>query len=45
MPRVAFFFGISIYIYAEDHPPFYCYGIYGDYGGSFNFEDGELTVN
>jgi len=44
MPRIAFFFGISIYMYMDDHGAPHCHGIYGDYGGSFGIEDGELTA-
>ncbi len=44
MPRNAFFFGISIYMYMDDHGTPHCHGIYGDYGGSFGIEDGELTA-
>ena len=41
MPRVAFFFGISIYMYMDDHGVPHCHAIYGDYGGSFSLENGE----
>ncbi len=44
MPRVAFFFGISIYMYMDDHGIPHCHGIYGDYAGSFGLEDGELNA-
>jgi hypothetical protein len=44
MPRVAFFFGISIYLYMNDHAPPHCHSVYGDYAGSFNLEDGELMA-
>ncbi|HAO22762.1 MAG: hypothetical protein BWK80_22030 [Desulfobacteraceae bacterium IS3] len=44
MPRIAFFFGISIYMYMDDHGIPHCHGIYGDYAGSFNIEDGELIA-
>ncbi len=44
MPRIAFFFGISIYMYMDDHGAPHCHGIYGDYGGSFGIEDGELIA-
>jgi hypothetical protein len=27
----------------DDHPP-HCHGVYGDYVGSFNLEDCELTA-
>ncbi|MCI5144828.1 MAG: DUF4160 domain-containing protein [Candidatus Electrothrix sp. AR3] len=39
MPRIAFFFGISIYMYMDGVP--HCHGVYGDYAGSFALEDGE----
>jgi hypothetical protein len=41
VPRVAFFFGISIYMYMDDHGVPHCHAIYGDYGGSFSLESGE----
>lgn len=40
MPRIAFFFGISIYMYMDDHGVPHCHGVYGDYAGSFSLEDG-----
>ncbi|MFZ2726413.1 MAG: DUF4160 domain-containing protein [Methylococcaceae bacterium] len=42
MPRIAFFFGISIYMYLDNHGVPHCHGIYGDYAGSFSIETGEL---
>ncbi|QTA77974.1 DUF4160 [Desulfonema limicola] len=42
MPRIAFFFGISIYMYMDDHGTPHCHGVYGDYAGSFGIENGEL---
>ncbi len=44
MPRIAFFFGISIYMYMDDHGVPHCHGVYGDYAGSFVLEDGELIA-
>ena len=44
MPRIAFFFGISIYMYMDDHGIPHCHGIYGDYAGAFNLQDGELLA-
>ncbi|EFA69581.1 hypothetical protein CEP10_09790 [Cylindrospermopsis raciborskii S07] len=41
MPRVAFFFGISIYMYMDDHGIPHCHAMYGDFAGSFSLEDGE----
>ena len=42
MPRIAYFFGISIYMYLDDHGVPHCHGIYGDYAGSFAIQTGEL---
>ena len=42
MPRIAFFFGISIYMYMDDHEKPHCHAMYGDYAGSFSLESGEL---
>jgi len=44
MPRVAFFFGISIYMYMDDHGLPHCHAMYGDYAGAFALEDGELLA-
>jgi hypothetical protein len=44
MPRIAFFFGISIYMYLDDHGVPHCHAIYGDYGGSFDLEQGDLLA-
>lgn len=44
MPRIAFFFGISIYMYMDDHGIPHCHGICGDYAGAFNLQDGELLA-
>lgn len=41
MPRVAFFFGISIYMYMDNHGIPHCHAMYGDFAGSFSLEDGE----
>ena len=44
MPRIAFFFGISIYMYMGDHGVPHCHGVFGDYAASFKIEDGELLA-
>ena len=44
MPRVAFFFGISIYMYMDDHEKPHCHAMYGDYAGSFSLESGDLCA-
>ncbi len=44
MPRVAYFFGISIYMYLGDHGVPHCHAIYGDYGGAFSIEKAELLA-
>ncbi|RJP38145.1 MAG: DUF4160 domain-containing protein [Desulfobacteraceae bacterium] len=44
MPRIAFFFGISIYIYLDDHGAPHCHAMYGDYAGSFSLESGEIMA-
>jgi hypothetical protein len=44
MPRIAFFFGISIYMYMDDHGIPHCHAIYGDYAGSFSIESGECLA-
>lgn len=44
MPRIAFFFGISIYMYLGDHGEPHCHGVYGDYAASFSIENGTLLA-
>jgi len=44
MPRIAFFFGISIYMYMDDHGIPHCHAVYGDYAGAFSLEDGTLLA-
>ena len=44
MPRIAFFFGISIYIYLDDHGTPHCHAMYDDYAGSFSLESGEIMA-
>jgi hypothetical protein len=36
MPRIAYFFGISIYMYLDDHGSPHCHAIYGDYAGAYS---------
>lgn len=44
MPRIAFFFGISIYIYLGDHGTPHCHAMYGDYAGSFSIDTGDILA-
>jgi hypothetical protein len=44
MPRIAFFFGISIYLYMDDHGVPHCHAMYGDYAGAFRLDNGELMA-
>ena len=44
MPRIAFFFGISIYMYMDDHGIPHCHAVYGDYAGAFSLADGALLA-
>jgi hypothetical protein len=44
MPRVAYFLGISLYLYLDDHGTPHCHGMYGDYAGSFSLLDGKLLA-
>ncbi|MFO7748760.1 MAG: DUF4160 domain-containing protein [Desulfobacteraceae bacterium] len=44
MPRIAFFFGISIYMYLGDHGKPHCHAVYGDYAASFLIEDGSILA-
>lgn len=44
MPRVAFFFGISLYMYMDDHGTPHCHAMYGDYAGAFRLDNGDLMA-
>ena len=44
MPRIAYFLGISIYLYLDDHGTPHCHAMYGDYAGSFSLQDGSLLA-
>lgn len=41
VPRIAYFFGISIYMYLDDHGIPHCHGIYGDYAGAYSIDNAE----
>ena len=44
MPRIAYFLGISIYLYLDEHGTPHCHAMYGDYAGSFSLKDGSLLA-
>jgi len=44
VPRIAYFLGISIYLYLDDHGTPHCHAMYGDYAGSFSLQDGSLLA-
>ncbi|MFM8604472.1 MAG: DUF4160 domain-containing protein [Cyanobium sp.] len=44
MPRIAYFFGISIYMYMDDHGSPHCHAVYGDYAGSYSIEYAKLLA-
>ena len=44
MPRIAYFLGISIYLYLDDHGTTHCDLMDGDYAGAFSLQDGSLLV-
>ena len=44
MPRIAYFLGISIYLYLDDHGTPHCHAMYGDYAVSFGLQDGFLLA-
>lgn len=44
MPRIAFFFGISIYMYLDDHGTPHCHAMYGDFAGSFSLGTGDILA-
>ena len=44
MPCISQFFGISIWIYYDDHNPPHFHADYGDHAATFSIESGELLV-
>lgn len=42
MPQVSRFYGISIYLYYQDHPPPHCHAIYGDREAVFSLASGSI---
>ena len=44
MPRIAYFLGISNYLYLDDHGTPHYHAMYGDYAGSFSLQDGSLLA-
>ena len=44
MPRIAYFLGISIYLYMDNYGAPHCHAMYGDYAGSFSLQDGSLLA-
>ena len=44
MPRIAYFLGISIYLYLDDHGTPHCHAMYEDYAGAFGLQDGSLLA-
>lgn len=44
MPRIAYFLGISIYLYLDDHRTPHCHAIYEDHAGPLSLQDGSLLV-
>ena len=44
MPRVAYFLGISIYLYLDDHRTPHCHAMYEDYAGPLSLQDGSLLA-
>ena len=42
MPRISFFYGISIYMYYRDHSPPHCHAIYGNDEATIDIRTGEL---
>jgi len=49
MPRISYFFGISIYMFHNEHQPPHFHAFYGEYGALINIQtleviDGGLTT-
>jgi len=42
MPRISFFFGISIYMFYNDHSPPHFHAMYNEYGALIALETGEV---
>lgn len=44
MPRIAYFYGVAIYMYYRDHAPPHFHAIYGDDEAIFEIETSEMTT-
>jgi hypothetical protein len=42
MPRISYFFGISIYMFYSDHAPPHVHAMYNDYGAVVAVQTGEV---
>ncbi len=42
MPKLSFFYGISIYMYPRDHNPPHFHAIYGEFSAQVLISDGEI---
>jgi len=42
MPRISYFYGITIRIYYDEHPPPHFHALYGDEVGQIEIETGKL---
>ena len=42
MPRLSFFYGISIYLYFEDHPPPHFHARYGEHQAQVSITTGDV---
>jgi hypothetical protein len=43
MPRISYFFGISVCIFHNDHDPPHFHAVYNDYGGAVDIRTGEVV--
>lgn len=44
MPEISRFYGIVIYMYAQDHPPPHFHAAYGDDAAQVNISTGEILA-
>ncbi len=44
MPRLSFFYGISIYVYFDDHPPAHIHARYAEYDAQIAINTGDVIA-
>jgi len=44
MPRISYFFGLSVYMFYSDHAPPHFHAIYGEYGAEIAVKSGRCST-